>query len=244
MNLLEERLTHYDDLLAAARGDQELDLVIRGARTLNVFSGELLPGEIGIRHGFIVRVYASGLKARSVLEAEGKIAIPAFIDPHLHIESSMVLPPAYAAAVVPHGTGTILTDPHEIVNVMGVEGFQLMQHNSRNLPLRILYDAPTCVPSRRMAERSGADIQADEIQAMIDLGATKLGELMSDEEIIAGEPIMAGIIKAGWRSGVPRDAHYILFEQIPRYASTVRCYSSSSNLRSAPGVEASRPTSR
>ncbi len=216
MNLLEERLTHYDELLAAARGDQELDLVIRGARTLNVFSGELLPGDIGIKHGFIVRVYASGLKARSVLEAEGKIAIPAFIDPHLHIESSMVLPPAYAAAVVPHGTGTILTDPHEIVNVMGVEGFQLMQDNSRDLPLRILYDAPTCVPSRRAAERAGADIRADEIHAMIDQGAAKLGELMSDEEIIAGEPIMAEIIKAGWRRNVPRDAHFILFEQIGR----------------------------
>jgi adenine deaminase len=216
MSLLEERLTHYDELLAAARGEQELDLVIRGARTLNVFSGELLPGEIGILHGFIVRVYASGLKARSVIEAEGKIAIPAFIDPHLHIESSMVLPPAYAAAVVPHGTGTILTDPHEIVNVMGLEGFQLMQHNSRDLPLRILYDAPTCVPSRRKAERSGADIRAAEIHAMIDQGAAKLGELMSDEEIIAGEPIMTDIIKAGWRRGVPRDAHYILFEQIGR----------------------------
>jgi len=214
MSLQEHRLNHYDELLAASRGEIPLDLVIRGGRTLNVFTGELLPGEIGIHRGMIVRVYASGLEGKQTLNAEGKTAIPAFIDPHLHIESSMVLPPNYAAAVVPHGTGTVIADPHEIVNVAGVDGFRMMQDNSTNLPLRILYDAPTCVPSRRDAESSGADIQAEEINAMIELGAARLGELMSDDEILSGEPTLSEIIKTGWQREVVRDAHFPLLDQV------------------------------
>ena len=134
--------------------------------------------------------------------------MPAFIDPHVHIESSMVLPPAYAEVAAANGTGTVLADPHEIVNVMGVEGWSLMADNANDLPIRLFFDIPTCVPSKRGAETSGADIQAAEIKEMARRGGRKLGELMSFDEIIAGEPVMSDIVKTGWELGLPRDAHF------------------------------------
>ncbi len=208
MNLLQKRLQYYDELLSAARGDIPADLVIEGGRVLNVLTGEILEGNITVHKGFIVSMFSKSPLAKQRVDARGKIAIPAFIDPHVHIESSMVLPPAYAEVVAASGTGTIFADPHEIVNVMGVDGFAMMQDNSADLPLRLFFDIPTCVPSKRAAEYSGADIQAPEISAMAKLGGRKLGELMSYEEIIRGEPVMTGIVKAGWELGLPRDAHF------------------------------------
>lgn len=208
MNLLQKRLDVYDELLQAARGDIPADLVIEGGRVLNVLTGEILEGNITVHKGFIVSLYTQSPDAVRRVDARGKIAIPAFIDPHVHIESSMVLPPAYAEVVAANGTGTILSDPHEIVNVMGVDGFAMMQDNTAGLPLRLFFDIPTCVPSKRAAEYSGADIQAPEIKEMARLGGRKLGELMSYDEIIHGEPVMSGIVKTGWELGMPRDSHF------------------------------------
>jgi adenine deaminase len=211
MNLLQKRMQSYAELIQAARGDIPVDLVIEGGRILNVLTGEILTGDIAVHKGFIVSLFTKTGRANQHIDARGKIAIPAFIDPHVHIESSMVLPPAYAEIVAANGTGTILSDPHEIVNVMGVAGFSLMIDNTENLPVRIFFDIPTCVPSKREAESSGADIQAAEIRKMARLGGRKLGELMSYEEIIANEPVMSEIVKTGWELGLPRDAHFPMF---------------------------------
>ncbi len=208
MSLIQKRMEMYDELLQAARGDIPADLVIEGGRILNVLTGEILDGSITVHKGFIVSMFSKTPNALKRVDARGKIAVPAFIDPHVHIESSMVLPPAYAQAVAASGTGTVLSDPHEIVNVMGVDGFAMMQDNTEGLPLRLFFDIPTCVPSKREAEYSGADIQAPEIKAMARLGGKKLGELMSYDEIIHGEPIMTGIVKTGWELGLPRDSHF------------------------------------
>jgi adenine deaminase len=211
MNLLEKRMQSYDELVQAARGDVPVDLVIEGGRILNVLTGEILTGDIAVHKGFIVSLFTKTKQAKQRVDARGKIAIPAFIDPHVHIESSMVLPPGYAEIVAASGTGTVLADPHEIVNVMGVEGFAMMMDNSEDLPMRLFFDIPTCVPSKREAESSGADIQSDEVREMARLGGRKLGELMSYEEIIAGDPAMTGIVKTGWELGLPRDAHFPMF---------------------------------
>jgi len=208
MDLLQTRLQSYDELLQAARGEIPVDLVIEGGRILNVLTGEILEGDIAVHRGFIVSMFSKNPQAKQRIDARGKIAIPAFIDPHVHIESSMVLPPAYAEVVAASGTGTVLADPHEIVNVMGMDGFSLMADNTTDLPIRLFFDIPTCVPSKRQAESSGADIQAPEIREMARRGGRKLGELMSYDEIIAGEPVMTGIVKAGWELGLPRDAHF------------------------------------
>jgi adenine deaminase len=208
MDILQERIMNYDELLRAARGDITVDLAITGGRILNVMTGEIINGDLAIHKGFIVSVFNKTVKAKQTIDARGKIVVPAFIDPHVHIESSMVLPPAYTEIAAANGTGTVLADPHEIVNVMGVEGWSLMADNAKDLPMRLFFDIPTCVPSKRGAEKSGADIQAPEVREMARLGGRKLGELMSYDEIIAGEPIMNSIIKAGWELGLPRDAHF------------------------------------
>ncbi len=208
MDLLERRIAAYDELVAAARGDMPVDTLIHGGRILNVLTGEVLPGAIAVHKGFIVRVYAQHVEAAEQIDASGTIALPAFIDPHVHIESSMVLPPQYAEIVAANGTGTVLADPHEIVNVMGVEGFKLMADNANDLPVRLYLDIPTCVPSKRGAESSGADIRASDVRSMAEMGGRKLGELMSYDEIVAGDPVMTDIVKAGWDLGLPRDAHF------------------------------------
>ena len=208
MDLLKKRIDCYDELLQAARGEIPVDLAIQGGRILNVMTGEILKGDIAIHKGFIVSILTKNIQANKTIDARGKIAVPAFIDPHVHIESSMVLPPAYAEIAAVNGTGTVLADPHEIVNVMGVEGWSLMADNANDLPIRLFFDIPTCVPSKRGAETSGADIQAAEIKEMARRGGRKLGELMSSDEIIAGEPVMSDIVKAGWELGLPRDAHF------------------------------------
>ena len=208
MSLLQMRMQNYDELLRAARGEIPVDLVIEGGRILNVLTGEILEGDLAIHKGFIVSMFIKNIQAKQRIDARGKIALPAFIDPHVHIESSMVLPPAYAEVAAANGTGTVLADPHEIVNVMGVEGFSLMNDNTGGLPLRLFFDIPTCVPSKRGAETSGADIQAPEVREMARRGGRKLGELMSFDEIIAGEPVMTDIVKTGWELGLPRDAHF------------------------------------
>jgi len=214
MGLVEKRMAAYDSLLAAARGDITVDLLIKGGKVLNVMTGELLPGDVAVHQGFIVSLFRKGVAAHKTLDAKGMIIAPAYIDPHVHIESSMVLPPQYAATVAAQGTGTVFADPHEIVNVMGVAGFEMMAANAHDLPLRLFFDASTCVPSKRTVESSGADIQAGEIRQMAHQGARKLGELMSFDEIIAGDPVMTDIVKAGWDLRLPRDAHYPLLDDL------------------------------
>ena len=108
MNLVEKRLNHYDEMLAAARGDVPVDTLIHGGRILNVLTGDILDGDIAIHKGFIVSLFAQNIQATEKIDASGKIAIPAFIDPHIHIESSMVLPPRYAEVVAANGTAQFL----------------------------------------------------------------------------------------------------------------------------------------
>lgn len=208
MDLLKTRIELYDELLKAARGEILIDVIIESGNVLNVLTGEIQKGNIGIHKGFIVSLFSKNIDAQQTINAARKTVIPSFIDPHIHIESSMILPTAYAEVVALNGTGTIFADPHEIVNVMGIEGFKLMINNSKNLPTRIFFDVPTCVPAKRAAESSGADIRANEIIEMINQGGKKLGELMSVDEIISGDPIMSDIIKTGWKECIPRDAHF------------------------------------
>ena len=208
MDLIKSRIDTYEESLKAARGEIPIDTVIQGASVLNVLTGDLLEGDVGIHKGFIVSLFAKKTQAHQRIDGGWKTVIPSFIDPHVHIESSMVLPTGYAEIVAANGTGTIFADPHEIVNVMGVDGFSLMLKNSKGLPLRMFFDASTCVPSKRGAETSGADIRSSDIRKMIEQGSKKLGELMSIEEIISGDPIMTEIVKTGWTLGIPRDAHF------------------------------------
>ena len=134
--------------VAAARGDQPFDVLITGGTLVDVVTGELRAADIGIVGPLIASVHepASRSDAASIIDAAGAFVSPGLIDTHMHIESSMVTPAAYAAAVVVRGVTTIVWDPHEFGNVHGVDGVRWAAKAIENLPLRAILLAPSCVP--------------------------------------------------------------------------------------------------
>jgi adenine deaminase len=151
--------------LAVALRRAPADLLLRGARIVNVFTEELVDANIAIVDGRIAAVgdYTEG---RETLELAGKIIAPSFIDAHLHLESSLLWAPEFARAVVPHGTGGVITDPHEIANVCGLAGIDAVRTATAGLPLHIRFTIPSCVPASEH-ESSGARLEADEIAAAL-----------------------------------------------------------------------------
>lgn len=178
---------------------REYSLVIRNARVVNVFTGEIIDADIGIAGGKIGEITTDRgtLHAPVYIDAEGQFAIPGLIDSHVHIESSMVTPRWFCAAVVPHGTTTVVADPHEIANVLGVEGVRFMHSDSDNLPLQVFLQAPSCVPAVPAFETAGAEIGAQEVTEMLEFDrALGLGEVMDIAGVINRDPRMMSILSA------------------------------------------------
>jgi adenine deaminase len=176
--------------LAAARGDQPADLLLRNARLVNVMSGEVHPAEIAVAEGIIIGWEDPGASrdARRVLDLEGRFVAPGFLDAHVHIESSMVPPAEFARAVVPHGVTTVITDPHEIGNVLGLQGIRFMLREAEGAPLDIWVNAPSCVPATDL-ETSGARLAADDLASLLaEPRVLGLAEMMSFPGVIAGDP--------------------------------------------------------
>lgn len=152
-----------DALIAAARGDEPADLLLKNAQLVNVFAGEIQPADIALADG---RVLGWGpYEARHTVDLEGRFVCPGLIDAHVHLESAMVRPAEFARAVVPHGTTAVICDPHEIANVLGLEGVRYVLEASEGLPLQVYVMAPSCVPSTHM-ETSGAELTAADIQEL------------------------------------------------------------------------------
>ncbi|HSR31150.1 MAG TPA: adenine deaminase, partial [Anaerolineae bacterium] len=146
-----------------ARGEEPADLVLRNARLLNVFSGEIHPADIAIHDGQVVGL--GEYQARQVVDLEQRFVAPGFIDAHVHLESLMVQPSEFALAVLPHGTTAVVCDPHEIANVLGLDGVRYMLDASEGLPLSVYIMAPSCVPATHM-ESAGARLTADDIEKL------------------------------------------------------------------------------
>src|SRR3989475_2394299 len=146
----------FRELARAAQGELPCSLLLKNVKLLNVRTAEIMEHtNVGVYGERVAYIGEEELPATSVHDCKGKYAIPGMIDTHLHIESSQVTPPGFADAVLPRGTTTVAPDPHEIVNVMGVEGFRLMLEASKNLPLKVLMMVPTCVPSVEGLETAG-----------------------------------------------------------------------------------------
>ncbi|MEA5026120.1 MAG: adenine deaminase [Erysipelotrichaceae bacterium] len=186
-------------LLQAAMNLIENDLVIKNAQVVNLFTGEILPGNIFIHQGFISHIEyedLTDLHARTVYDAQGQYAIPGLIDAHVHIESSMMTPRNFCKAVLPWGTTTVITDPHEIGNVWGVEGVRYMHDDCNELPMRQLVDIPSCVPAVPGLETAGADFLAQQIDELASLErVVGLAEVMDFLAVINGEDRMLSILK-------------------------------------------------
>lgn len=150
-----------ESIIDVARGNAPADILLKDALVVNVFTREIIKQSVAVKNGIIAGVgdYEQG---QEVFDLTGKYLIPGLIDAHIHIESSMLTPAAFAAAVVPRGVTAVVADPHEIVNVTGLDGLQYMVNSSRGLPLDIICMIPSCVPATPL-ETAGAVIGAEEI---------------------------------------------------------------------------------
>lgn len=198
-------------LVEAARGDRPLDLVIRGGRMVNVYTGEIARADIGIFGDRIAVVDFGGvfeLTGREKIDARGLIAMPGFVDTHVHIESTMVTPPNFARGVLPFGTTTVVIDPHEIGNVTGRAGVEYMLRASEGLPLRVFVTVPSSVPAVPRIETAGAAFGADDVAEMLAWPrVVGVAELMDYPGIIAQEARAAAIVEAGLAAGKNREGH-------------------------------------
>ncbi len=198
-------------LVEAARGDRALDLVIRGGEIVNVYTGEIARADIGIFGERIAVVDFGGvfgLTAREEIDARGLIALPGFVDTHVHIESTMVTPPNFARAVLPLGTTTVVIDPHEIGNVMGRAGVDYMLRASEGLPLRVYLTVPSSVPAVPGIETAGAVFDAADVAAMLAWRrVVGVAELMDYPGIVRQEARTAAIAEAGLTAGKNLEGH-------------------------------------
>lgn len=159
-------MSGLEKLIKVARGKQKADLVIKNANIINVLSEEIHKGDIAICDGIIAGV-GENYEGEKEIDAEGAYVSPAFIDGHVHLESSMVLPCEFAKAVVPCGTTTVIIDPHEISNVLGLHGISYMHEAVKNLPLDVYTMLPSCVPATPY-ETSGFDLNSYDLALLID----------------------------------------------------------------------------
>lgn len=181
----DRQLAAKQRIIAVAAGREKADLVLKNAKYLNVFSNEFLCGDIAVANGLIVGV--GKYDGKTEIDVSRKIVLPGFIDAHIHLESSMVTPAEFAKAVVAHGTTTVITDPHEITNVMGIDGVEYMIQASQNLPIDVHFMMPSCVPATEIDE-SGAELDCKDIDLYLDnkkvLG---LAEMMNYVGVINGD---------------------------------------------------------
>ena len=181
----DRQLAAKQRIIAVAAGREKADLVLKNAKYLNVFSNEFLSGDIAVAKGLIAGV--GKYDGKTEIDVSGKLVLPGFIDAHIHLESSMVTPAEFAKAVVAHGTTTVITDPHEITNVMGIDGVEYMIQASQNLPIDVHFMMPSCVPATEIDE-SGAELDCKDIDLYLDnkkvLG---LAEMMNYVGVINGD---------------------------------------------------------
>ncbi len=178
-----------------AAGRVKPQLVLKGGNIINVFNGEIETGDIAIDSGKIVAI--GNYEGEAEINVAGKYVAPGLIDGHLHIESAMVTPGQFARAIVPHGTTTIVADPHEIANVCGSDGIQYIIEASKGLPLNVFVMLPSCVPATPF-ESTGAVLEAQDLEALMEEeGVLGLGELMNYPGVIDGdEKVMAKLAMA------------------------------------------------
>ena len=142
---INRKLLKKQRIIAAAAGREPADLVLKNATFVNVFSNELSTMDIAVAEGLIVGM--GSYQGRSEVDCTGKIVLPGFLDAHIHLESSLVSPTEFVKAVLPHGTTTVVTDPHEIANVMGTDGIEYMLQATEDLPVDVRFMLPSCVPA-------------------------------------------------------------------------------------------------
>ncbi|MGB5559658.1 MAG: adenine deaminase [Paracoccaceae bacterium] len=214
-------------LVAVAAGREAADLVIRGGKLVNVQSREVLDDwQVAIADGRFAYVGPDGSHCigddTKVLEAGGQYLIPGLCDGHMHIESGMLTPAEFAAAVIPHGTTTMFTDPHEIANVLGLRGVKLMHDEALMQPVSIYTQMPSCAPSAPGLETTGFEISAEDVaEAMAWPGIIGLGEMMNFPGVVKGDAQMLAEMAATMRAGKAVGGHYASPDLGPAFSAYV-----------------------
>ena len=201
-------------LIDVATGRAPADLVVRGGRWVNVHSREVIDDtDVAIVAGRFAYVgpdasHAVGERTQ-VIEADGTYLVPGLCDGHMHAESGMITVTEFVRAVLPHGTTTMFIDPHEIANVLGLQGVRLMHDEAVATPANVFVQVPSCVPSAPGLERAGAELGAEDIaEALTWPGIIGLGEVMNFPGVAAGDPKMLGEIAATMGAGKTVGGHY------------------------------------
>ena len=201
-------------LIAVAAGREPADLVIRGGKWVNVHTREVLDGhDVAVAEGRFAAI-APDLSASigpqtEVIEAKGRYMVPGLCDAHMHIESGMLTPAEFAAAVIPHGTTTMFTDPHEIANVLGLDGVRMMHDEALMQPVNIFTQMPSCAPSAPGLETTGYEITPEDVaEAMTWPGIIGLGEMMNFPGVVHGDPKMLAEIAATQNAHKTVGGHY------------------------------------
>ena len=192
-------------VIDVAAGRVPADLVLKNATYVNVFSNELCSGDIAVAEGLIVGM--GEYHGKVELDVTGKIVLPGFLDAHIHLESSLVSPTEFAKAVLPHGTTTVITDPHEISNVMGTDGIEYMLQATEDLPVDVRFMLPSCVPATPLDE-SGAILDYRAIDSFYDHPRVQgLAEMMNFVGTVNGDPQVVEKIVASQAHHKKIDGH-------------------------------------
>ncbi|MEW6730492.1 MAG: adenine deaminase [Acidobacteriota bacterium] len=211
------------DVIHAARGDCEVDLVLRNTQLVNVLSAEIYQTDIAINDGLVVGI-GTEYRGRHEEDLKGLYVCPGFIDSHVHIESAMVTVPQFAHAVVARGTTSVICDPHEITNVLGLPGLRFMIESSQGVPLNVFFMLPSCVPATDL-ETSGATIYAEDLAPFIDhpqvLG---LAEMMNYPGVLNADPQVMAKLQLG--------AHKRLDGHAPGLSGVALCAYAASGIAS------------
>jgi adenine deaminase len=190
-------------IIKIARGDEPADTLLKNGRVINVFTGEILATDIAIVHSRIVGLGA--YDAHRTIDLGGRYVAPGLIDSHVHIESALVPPPEFARAVVPRGTTTVVTDPHEIANVLGLDGIRYMLDMAKHNPLSVYVNAPSCVPSTHM-ETTGASLEWYNLEPLKrEEYVIGLAEVMNFPGVVAGDEHVLNKIRSF--RGMIKDGH-------------------------------------
>lgn len=193
-------------IIRCARGEEPADLLLKNGQVVNVFSGEVVAADVAICGELIVGL-GEGYEARQTVDVGGKIVCPGFIDGHIHIESTMLVPDQFARAVVPRGTTAVVCDPHEIANVSGLDGVRYMLDTSAGLPLAVFFMASSCVPATHL-ETAGAALSAEDLATLLDnprvLG---LAEMMNFPGVLFQVPEVLAKLKLAHDRALPIDGH-------------------------------------
>jgi len=174
------------DILSVARGEKPADLVLKNLQLVNVFTGEVYPSEIAIYQGKVIGLDA-GYDGAETVDLGGRYVAPGYIDAHVHVESSLSIPSEFAKAIVPHGVTSVVTDPHEIANVLGLSGIHFMLESAKNAAFNMYVMASSCVPATHM-ETAGATLEADELATLLDNEwVIGLAEVMNYPGVVFGD---------------------------------------------------------